>query len=787
MLEGADPSGTGHAAPRRRSQPDLRLVPIAAAAWVGAWLGTSGLGVGWWLLAGFAAVVGSVAARRRSSWALAVLATLVVSGGLGGLAAQALRSGPVADLARQEAVATIELEVTGDPQVRDAESRSSYLVLPARALVVDGRGERWRVRSPLLLVVTGDAMSSWQQALVGEQRAVLVRLRSPDPGAEVAAVARVRTAGEQLAPPGPALAAVERVRVGLRESVAGRPAEPRALVPALVLGDTSRMTSALTGDFQTTGLTHLTAVSGANLTLLLAFVLGAARWLGVRGWWLRGLGLLCVAVFVALCRTEPSVLRAAAMGLVALAALGAGGRRRGLRHLSAAMLGLLLLDPFLGRSWGFALSVLASAGIIWWAGRWAEVAHWLPKPIADAVAVPLAAQLATQPVVAALSGAVSVVGILTNALAGPVVGPATVLGFAAALLSLVGAPLAAVAGYGAGWCAQLIIWIAHAGAELPGASWRWPSAPVALAVLLVGSVGFGVIVPVLLSRRWLSLGTATLLIAALLSAPLQPGWPPSGWVLVACDVGQGDGLLLRSGPGQAVVVDAGPDPVAMDRCLDQAKVTAVPLLVLTHFHADHVDGVPGVAENRVLGQIWVSPLRSPTDEAAALNGWAAARSIPVQTPAVGAHGTVGVLRWEVLGPLGGGPGPPDRLAGVESATENDASLVLRVEIEGVRILLTGDVEPDGQARLVRSGLDLRADVLKIPHHGSARQEEAFFAATRARVAVASAGADNDYGHPALRTLQLAESLGMTVLRTDQQGAVAVVVRDGNLAAVTQRG
>jgi ComEC/Rec2-related protein len=116
-------------------------------------------------------------------------------------------------------------------------------------------------------------------------------------------------------------------------------------------------------------LTHLTAVSGANLTLLLAFLLTVARWLGVRGWLLRGGGLVGVLVFVALCRTEPSVLRAAAMGLVALAALGSGSRSAGLRNLAVAMMILLLVDPFLGRSIGFALSVLACAGIVWWARR----------------------------------------------------------------------------------------------------------------------------------------------------------------------------------------------------------------------------------------------------------------------------------------------------------------------------------------------------------------------------------------------------------------------------------
>ena len=197
------------------------------------------------------------------------------------------------------------------------------------------------------------------------------------------------------------------------------------------------MTPAMTADFATSGLTHLTAVSGANLTLLLAFLLITARWVGIRGWALRLVGVAGVVIFVGLCRTEPSVLRAAAMGLVALAALGSGGRRAGLRNLCLATVILIMIDPFLSRSVGFTLSVLASAGIIGWAPGWTvRLRRWMPRVFAESLAVPLAAHLATLPVVAAISGQVSVVGVLANAAAGPLVPPATVLGFLAAGLSL---------------------------------------------------------------------------------------------------------------------------------------------------------------------------------------------------------------------------------------------------------------------------------------------------------------------------------------------------------------
>ena len=532
-------------------------------------------------------------------------------------------------------------------------------------------------------------------------------------------------------------------------------------------------------------LTHLTAVSGANLTLLLAFCLVLARWAGVRGRALRVVGLGTVAVFVALCRTEPSVLRAAAMGLVALAALGAGGRHAGMRHLSVAATGLLLLDPYLSRSVGFVLSVLASGGIVWWARPWtALLRRWLPRVVAESVAVPLAAHLATLPVVAAISGRVSVSGLLTNAVAGPFVGPATVLGFAAAAASLLSTHLAAVLGFGAAWSAQPILWVAHAGAALPGSSRDWPASPFALAWLGAASLATAFVLPSVLVRRWLTLAVALAMVVALLGSPRRPGWPPSDWVVVACDVGQGDGLVLRAGPHDAVVVDTGPEPAPMRRCLSELGVRRVALLVLTHFHDDHVGGLDGVLGAGPVGQVWVCPLASPASWAARVRAAAAARGVPVLTPPVGAAGSAGRVGWQVLGPLAGPAG--EVAAEDESGAENDASLVLMMTVAGVRVLLTGDVEPPGQEAIVAAGADLHADVLKVPHHGSSRQDQTFLAATHARLAIASAGVDNDYGHPAPGTVARLRALGMQVVATNEHGGVALEERHGQLTVATER-
>ncbi len=778
--------GTGRD-PVARSRADLRLVPAAVAGWAGCWCATSASldPVAVAVIAGVG--VGVAAGMRRSLVLGAVALALLGAVAVGLVQQQRLTGGPVGELVGQRAVVSAVLVTTGDPAVHPAGPvKPGSLVVRATMLAVQGRGATWRVRAPVVVMVSGTSLSRWQSAPVGSRWAVEGRLQSPDPGSGLSGELRVQQSS-LIAPPGPGLLLVERVRVGLRAAVAQRDADVRGLVPALVLGDTSAVPPDLVDAFKVAGLTHLTAVSGANLTLLLAFLLFGARWLGVRGWWLRGVGLAGVVVFVGLCRTEPSVLRAAAMGLVALAALGLGAGRAGVRNLAVAALVLLLLDPFLSRSYGFALSVLASAGIIWWAAGWVDaLRRWLPSVLADAVAVPLAAQLATTPVVAQLSGTVSVVGLLANALAGPFVGPATVLGFAAAGASLVSGRLAAVIGFGAAWSAQPIVWVGRAAARLPGASMTWPTSALSIGLLVAAVVVLGWWMAPALARRWVCLLAAVVMVAALVRPPSQPGWPPTGWVMVACDVGQGDGAVLNLGAGRALVVDTGPDPTAMRTCLDRLGVSEVSLLVLTHFHADHIDGLSGVLDRRRVDRIWVSPLSSPTAGAAVVRSTAAARGIPLEVPVVGSAGRLGSASWAVLGPLG--PEAADTGgAGAESEGENNASLVIMVQLAGIRILLTGDVEPPGQAALLAAGDDLRADVLKVPHHGSGRQDPRFLAAVHERFATVSVGRHNDYGHPAPRTVAALTADGATVLRTDTAGSVAVVVRpDHSLVAVAQR-
>jgi len=755
---------------------------VGLVAWASTALVVSGEPVQAWVVAGSAVVLGGAAARRR--WwfgvALAVVALACLLAGGARLAAR--EAGPLHSLARDGAVAVVEVRLDGGARVWEASgTRPPAWVGGGRLVRLEARGKAWASGARVEVLASGDDARVWADLPLGATVRVVGRLGPADADARAEAVVRAREPPELVRGPDAVATVVGRVRAGLRDACAGLGPDARGLVPALVVGDTSGLSGDLQEQFRVTGLTHLTAVSGANLTLLLVFLRTVALAVGVRGRRLTAVLVAGVAAFVALCLGEPSVVRAAAMGLVGLAALGRAGRgRQGLRFLGVAVLGVVVVDPWMARSVGFALSVLASVGLLWWAGDWADrLARWLPRWAAEALAVPLAAQVATEPVVVALSGQVSVVGVLANVVAGPLVGPATVLGLAAALVAPRWLAPAVALAWLAGVCAQAIAWVARLGAALPGAAVPWPATPATVLLVAAGCLVGSVLVPWLLVRPLACGLLALAVLASLARAPHPPRWPPDAWSVAFCDVGQGDATLVRAGPGAAVLVDAGPDPRLLLRCLDQLRVASVPFVAFTHLHADHTAGATALS-GRGTSTVLTSAVRTPASGAAVV---AAVSGERVEADP-GSAWQVGDARIEVLA----APARPalDLAAEGESSAENDASLLLRATSGGVSVLLAGDAEEAGQSAHLALAGRLDVDVLLVPHHGSARRSQPFLAASRPSLAVVSVGLDNDYGHPAAGTLRDVAATGATLVRTDERGAVAVARVDGSLVVTTQR-
>ncbi|MCF3963381.1 ComEC/Rec2 family competence protein, partial [Streptomyces fuscigenes] len=326
--------------------------------------------------------------------------------------------------------------------------------------------------------------------------------------------------------------------------------------------------------------------------------------------------------------------------------------------------------------------------------------------------------------------------------------------------------------------------VARAGAALPGAQLSWPGGWRGGALLALATVLVLGALRLLRRRPWVAAGCAVLLLLALLRPPpavrFMTGWPPPGWSYAMCDVGQGDATVLAAGPASAVVVDAGPDPALVDGCLRDLGVTRVPLLVLTHFHADHVTGLPGVLHGRTVSAIETTTFPQPAGEAAFVRRTAGAAGVPLVPVVPGERRTTGPLAWRVLWPRAG-PGAAD-------GEPNDSSVTLLVTVaHGPTLLLPGDLEPPAQRSLLRDENGLpHVDVLKVAHHGSAYQDPLLLSELRPRLALISCGTGNPYGHPSPRTVGFLRAEGAAVLRTDKDGEIAVTGSGRALRAVARR-
>ncbi|MBB5133086.1 competence protein ComEC [Thermocatellispora tengchongensis] len=713
--------------------------------------------------------------------AVAVLVCVAAAALVVALRVHAVGGGPVAELARRGVLVTAEVELTGDPRVLprgDGGFRGERVVAEATVVRVESGAQRGRlaVRAPVVMFGSG---AGWTGLLPSQRLAVRARLAPADPGELRAATLLVRGPPRVLSPPSGVQAAAGELREGLRRAAGVLPPDQRGLLPGLAVGDVSRMDPQVKADFEDAGLGHLTAVSGANLAIVTAAVMGLSRVAGLPLAVRAVLAGIAMVAFAIVARPSPSVLRALFMGLIAALALGSGRARDGVAALSVAVLGLVLFDPELARSYGFALSVSATAGILLLTPRWRDrMARRMPGPLAEATAVTAAAQAAVTPLLVLLSGQLSLVTVPANLLAGPAVPPATVLGCVAALVAPVHLGTAELlvrpAGLATGW----IILVAERAAATPMGAVPWPGGPAGLALLAVAAAVLLAAARRPYGRRVVAALACGGLVAALAVGPVVAPWPPPRWLLVACDVGQGDALAIAAGPGRAVVVDTGPDPVAVDRCLRDLGVEQVPLLVLTHPHADHIGGLDGVFRRREVGEAVVAVVDAGVPGVARLSADLAARGVRERRVAPGTQWRLGPCEITVLAPYAGraATGP------TESARVNNASLVLHVRWAAGSALLGGDIEPEAQGDLLRHGLP-PADVLKVPHHGSQRQNPAFLSATGARAALISVGADNDYGHPAPATIARLSWQGTRAYRTDRDGDLAVLDLGGHLAVL----
>ncbi len=506
----------------------------------------------------------------------------------------------------------------------------------------------------------------------------------------------------------------------------------RALLAGFLVGHTSDLPAADQEDLRRSGLSHFTAVSGSNVALFLGLwtvLLGPLGWTPRR----RAIAsLVGVLLFAAVTGFDSSVVRAGAMVWVVMIGRLAGMPVDGWTALGVAVAGSVLVAPGLATSLGFQLSVAATAGVM--AG--AEAVRFRPRWAALALSSSLAAQVSVAPLLIARFGTIPLLSPAANLLAAPLVGGATVVGGLGALsgwdvLITVGA-----------WLARLVLLVSAGASSWPQVGWLGFAVAGACGLVAARSPTWRA--PLLAGMAvWLVVGIGPL--TAAVEAP----------AVVFLDVGQGDAALVLSHRA-TVLVDGGPDPAVLAAALRRFGIRSIDLVVVSHAHADHIDGLEAVLGRLPVGVIWAAFGSHSSPSSEWLGREAGALGIQVVAPGPGMTVDLGDIRIEVLGPLR------------RYANTNDESIVIEVVGTQRRVLFTGDIEAIAQMDIATPPVD----ILKVPHHGSDSSDLGWLSEHAGRLAIVSVGA-NDFGHPSEAVLATLEDVGAEVHRTDTDGDLVV--------------
>ncbi len=619
----------------------------------------------------------------------------------------------------------------------------------------------------------------------------------------IGAIARANSASVVAEGSGPAsmVAALRGTLLGGLNDIVPEP--EAALGAGILLGVRASIAPEINDAFSTAGLTHVVAISGWNIAIVAALVAAAVRPLGRRPggrWTTVAIAAAVVAGYVILTGASPSVVRAALMAAAMLVARLGGSRAHASSALAMAALVMVVAAPPVLWDVGFQLSLLATAGLVWFGAsverRLAGWPGWLREP----VALTLAAQLTTLPVILVNFERLSLVAPIANVLVVPFVPVAMLF---SALASLVGAFDAAVhvpvvstaltwfAG-GAAWLVlRVIVTLGTTVASVPHAAID-VSIPPAFALAwfpLLGIASWATrsaglepldrgLDPRAEGAPWLRRMVRPLpitigLVGVLLAVTL--GSRPDGRLhLTALDIGQGDAILVEAPSGTTMLVDGGPDPELTLRRIGANLpffARRIDLLVLTHPHQDHVAGLVDVLDRFRIGAILQAGIgyENPSFERLLADADRTATPVVIaragQRIALDATTDVRVLY----------PSAAEAAAPLPDGDINNGSVVLLLTHGGFTALLTGDAEAPVEAALLARGAIPEVDVLKVGHHGSTSSTTpGLLEAAQPTVALISDGTGNEYGHPAPQTLAaLAARPGLAVFRTDLDGDIEV--------------
>lgn len=560
--------------------------------------------------------------------------------------------------------------------------------------------------------------------------------------------------------------------------------EPAALLRGMVLGGDAGLPEATAEDFRVAGLSHILAVSGQNVLLIVILVQAILMAFDTPRWSRIAIPAVIVLIYVLLCGAQASVVRAGAMGLAGLAAIAASRRSSRVYALLLAAIVVLLWSPRATSDIGAQLSFGAVLGLMAFTRPLADRLTLLPRWAAEAFAATTGATLATAPLMAFHFGAVSIVSLAANVLGEPLIGPIVWIGSLTAALAQFSVPMAALLNAPNSFLLGTLIELAHFSASVPGA--QASTEGFGIAGLIVG--GLFVVSLAAYVHGWIPVsgrrvgqllacsGALVALLTLVRATPQNVARP----AIVMLDVGQGDATVLLGEGGCNALIDGGPPGDELEKKLRKIGVRRLDAVVATHPETDHFGGILDLAQT---GDVPITTLldgggSTPRPEYAELRRRLRSSGANFEPAVAGVTWRCADIAIQIIGPARESADAPP------PANPNTRAAVTVVDVGDMRMLATGDAESPQLLPLAIPP----ADILKVPHHGSADPGlPALLPRVRPRVALVGVGAGNRYGHPTPSALDALHREDAEVFRTDRDGAILVRPGPGGNPTVSTTG
>lgn len=561
-------------------------------------------------------------------------------------------------------------------------------------------------------------------------------------------------------------------------SVIGKslPRQQAGLLNGILIGYREGLTEEVQAAFSDAGLTHIMAVSGANVAFLVLPLVFIFKKLRIRQNISCVLIIAFLLLFIYITGFEPSVLRAVIMGIVIL--LGRILMREADVYTTVSIAAILLLiySPFMLFNIGFQLSFAATLSLVMLYKRIKALLSFkfMPPAVADVLAATLAAQLGVLPVTLYYFNKLSVISLLSNLLVVPLMEIITILGMAMAVMGQLGIFLAQLIGYVNCLLLSFVLFVTKISSSLPFATVRLATPSIVLVIVYYLSVWFLLwYAPerqMKIKPRYI---TAAVLLAAIVL--FAPSFIPGKLDVTFLDVGEGDSAFIRTYSGQTVLLDGGgstnpkilssiAESVVIPFLLDKG-ISRLDAVIASHGHTDHIQGLLPVLEQFRVGNLIIPDVK---DDKEFLQLLEAAERKGVKVDRCKGGDIIrldGKTVFQVLGPL--------QQFSIDNSSLNNTSLVLKLIYGETELLFTGDAEKEVEEALLSRGVLLQADVLKVAHHGSDTSTgAAFLDSINPKAVIVSVG-KNNFGHPSQTVMERLEDKGPILFRTDESGAVVL--------------